>query len=111
LLSRAKARVTASIALGIERLDTAPTHIIAMPLGGSPRQTGRLTQATAHQRPQQIVGRLVVPDGLLLIECQLGLDLLKQLLTDKRWNRGHEGPVGGGGEVVAAGWLSQGMGS
>src|SRR5262245_54557463 len=103
--------MTALIALGVERLDAAPTQIIAMPLEGGPRQTGRLTQPTAHQRPQQIAVRVVIVGGVFFIERELGLDLLKKLLPDKRRNHGHKGPFGWGGEVVAAGRFAQGMGS
>src|SRR5262245_57554118 len=54
---------------------------------------------------------LIVPDGVLLIQRQLGLSLLKELWADDRWYRSDEGPFGWGSEVVAASRFAQGMGS
>src|SRR5687768_1437333 len=52
----------------------------------------------------------IVPDGVLLIQRQLGLSLRKELLADNRWYRSHEGPFCWGSEVVAAGRFAQRMG-
>jgi hypothetical protein len=53
---------------------------------------------------------LIIAGCLFLVERQLGLDLLKELLTDDRWYRGHKGPLCWGREVVAVGRFAQRMG-